>query len=358
MNKNVSLIILMLIIIGGGIWVFFLFEAEQKEMAQDPLSDFQIKDTANIDKVVISEKDFGSIELNRNPKDNKWYINNTSQLAEPYNINLILETAYQIQVKQNIKPELRETAITQMAIRHTKVDYYFKGEDKPRKTWYVGNGTTDHMGTFMLLETYDPKSGKTLKSPEPFIMFKPGVYGTLDTRYFSNLQLWMYPGVFNYKLKDISKIEVDIKNFPQESYKIELLSDGKVSLLDQQSTPIQVFDSNAVKHYVTHYRELFYESFANYLTDFQKDSIDNVAADFNFTVTDVDGKQKNVRLWKIKEQETGFDLAEATYDTGRGLASINGSKEIVKVQFYTWDVLMKPLSYYLPKKTNPFQFKP
>ncbi len=358
MNKNLSIIILTLIIIGGGIWAFFLFEAEQKEMAKDPMSDFQIKDTANVDKIIITEKDFGSIELNRNAKDNKWYINTTSQLAEPYNINLILETAYQIQVKQNIKPELRETAITQMAIRHTKVEYFFNGEDKPRKTWYVGNGTTDHMGTFMLLETYDPSSGKTLKSPEPFIMHKPGVYGTLDTRYFSNKELWMYPGVFNYNIKDISKIEVDIKNYPQESYKIELLSNGKVSLLDQQNNPIQVFDSSAVKHYVTHYRELFYESFANYLSNDQKDSLDKVQADYNFTVTDINGKEKNVRLWKIKQESTGFELEESMFDTGRALVSVDGSKDIVRVQFYTWDVLLKPLNYYLPKKTNPFQFNP
>ena len=356
MKKNLVLIILLLVIVAGAFWAYSLFEAEKRELATEPLSDFQIKDTANVDKIIITEKDFGSITLNRNKSDNVWYINDSKEIAQPYNVNLILETAFQIQIKQNVSNELRETALTQLAIRHKKVEYYFDGEDKPRKTWYVGNGTTDHMGTYMLLELYDKSSGKSLRSPDPFIMHKPGVYGTLETRFFANKQDWMYPGVFNYNIKDIASIKVENNEFSGESFTVNVQESGKVELLDGSANKVNIFDTSEVRHYVTHYKDLFYESFATNLEAHEMDSIYNAQPQYIFNVTERNGNKKIVKLWKIKKEQESVGLDQMQFDTGRAYASINGSKELVKVQFFTWDVLFKPLSYFRPKQASPFQY--
>jgi hypothetical protein len=354
MKNNVVLIVLILVIAIGGFWAYSLFQEEGREMSVEPLSDFQIKDTANVTKIVITEKDLGSITLNKKKK--VWYINDSKDIAQPYNVNLILETAFQIQIKQNVSEELKETAITQLAIRNKKVEYYFNDETTPRKIWYVGNGTSDHMGTFMLLEIKDKETGKMMRSPEPFIMFKPGVHGTLDTRFFAHKESWMYPGVFNYNVKDIASIKVENNTSPANSYNIKVYEDGKVSLQDGQGTPVNVFDTSEVRHYVTHFKELFYESFAKELSTKQQDSVLQVTPNFSFTVTETNGNSKNVRVWKIKKDPDEIALDQVNYDTGRAYASINGSKDLVKIQFFTWDVLFKPLSYFLPKETSPFQF--
>ncbi len=356
MKNNIVLIILVLVIAVGGFWAYTLFEEEKREMSIEPLSDFQIKDTASVSKIVITEKDLGTITLTRSKKDKNWYIDDTKEIAQPYNVNLILETAFQIKIKQNVSAELKETALTQLAIRHKKVEYFFEGEDNPRKIWYVGNGTTDHMGTFMLLEIRDEETGKMMRSPDPFIMFKPGVYGTLDTRFFANKESWMYPGVFNYNLKDIANIKVENFDIPTDSYQIDLLENGKVKLNNHLKANVAVFDTNEVKHYASHYKSLFYEKFATELSPSESDSILKATPNFKFTVTEHSGVSKNVRIWKIKKDINQVGLNEMQFDTGRAFASIDGSSDIVKIQFFTWDVLFKPISYFMPKKANPFQF--
>lgn len=356
MKNNVVLIVLILIIAVGSFWAYSLFEQEKREMSIAPLSNFQIKDTANVTKIIITEKDLGSITLNRGKNDNTWYINETKDIAQPYNVNLILETAFQIQIKQNVGAELKETALRQLAIRNKKVEYYFNDETTPRKIWYVGNATADHTGTFMLLEVKDEETGTMMRSPEPFIMFKPGVQGTLDTRFFAHKESWMYPAVFNYNIKDIAKIKVQNNTIPNDSYSIDVFENGDVALYDRKENTVPVFDTNEVRHYVTHFKELFYESFAKELTRSQQDSVLKAIPNFSFTVTENNGDSKNVRIWKIQKSNDEIGLNEIQYDTGRAYASVDGSEDLVKIQFFTWDVLFKPISYFLPKEASPFQF--
>lgn len=346
MKKNLPLFILAFVLLIGGIYAFFLFESE-REVADEPLSDFSIKDTANVDKVIITEKDQGSITLLR--KDNEWIIESTGEKAQPYNINLILETAYQIQIKQSLTDDAIENVIQQLAIRHKKVEFFFNGEDEPQKIWYVGGPTNDHMGTYMLLEVRDPSTGTMMRSPEPFIMHKPGVYGTLDTRFFSSVNEWKFPGVFIYKPGEIAQIEIENHRYPEESYKVEVTPQGKVKLLNWDETPVVKFDSSEVRHFVTHYTEIYYESDVKHLNQHQQDSVLALTPIFTLTVTDVNGKKTEARVWdNYNETEEG----SIAVDIGRALCSVNGSKELVKVQYYTWDVLMKPKSYFLPKQPS------
>ncbi|CAG5084851.1 hypothetical protein [Parvicella tangerina] len=350
MKKILPLIILVIALIVGGIYAYSLYQSE-REVAEEPLSDFSIKDTAKVDKVVITEKDIGSITLLR--KKNGWFIASTGEKAQPYNINLILETAYQIQVKQSISEDAKENVIQQLAIRHKKVEYFFEGEDEPKKIWYVGGPTNDHMGTYMLLEVRDPETGKMMRSPEPFIMHKPGVYGTLDTRYFTSINEWKFPGVFIYKPGEIAQIEVENHKVPEDSYKVEVTSAGKVKLLNWDESPVAKFDSSAVKHFVSHYTEIYYESDVKHLTPAQQDSVLSLTPIFTLTVTDKKGEKTEARIWdNFNETESG-GLA---MDIGRALCSVNGSNQLVKVQYYSWDVLMKPKSYFLPKQGVEYQF--
>ena len=67
--------------------------------------------------------------------------------------------------------------IKRLAVNHKRVDIYDQ-KNKLIKTWYIGSPTPDHLGTFMLLK----KDG--IKGSRPYIMFKPGVYGSLDVRFF------------------------------------------------------------------------------------------------------------------------------------------------------------------------------
>lgn len=351
MKKNLPLILLGILLVFGAIYAFYLFKNEDKAVADDALSDFTIKDTANVYKVKITEKDLGSISIIRDNGD--WIIESTGEKAQPYNINLILETAFQIQVKQSISDDAKENVIQQLAIRHKKVEFFFNEEDEPQKVWYVGGPTNDHMGTYMLLEVRDPSTGTMMRSPEPFIMHKPGIYGTLDTRFFTSESEWKFPGVFIYQPGEIAKIEINNHQNPEESYKVEVTPAGKVKLLNWDNSNVLKFDSSSVRHLVSLYTDIYYESVVKHLSQNQQDSVVNVTPLFTLTVTDVMGKKTEARIWDNFNQTDNGGLA---LDIGRALCSVNGSNHLVKVQYYSWDVLMKPKSIFLPKSPLEYQF--
>ena len=341
---NKTKLILLFILLGLGGWYAFTLTQNSSGVSDEPYADFAIKDTANVTKVIVSEKDGGLITIVRG-EDNIWYIEETGNRAQPYNINLILETAFRIKVKQDVPPKNVENIITQLTVRHKKVQFFENGSNTPSKVWYVGNGTNDHMGTFMLLE----KDG--LKSSLPYIMHKPGVYGTLEVRFFSDELQWRYSGVFNYNVGEIKTIDVKFYDQPDQSYSVEVTDKGKVILKDYQNMVIPYFDSTQVKHYVTHYRSIFYESVERNLNAKQIDSVMKSKPIYEFKVTDTKGKTKTAKLWPMAGEETtmeGTPFAEKGYDTERAFCSIDGSKELVRIQFHSWDLLCKPIWYYLP----------
>jgi hypothetical protein len=352
MKKNITLIILGIALIAGGIYAYSLMESENNEVADEPLSDFSVKDTANVTKLVITEKDIGSITLLR--KGSEWIIESTGEKAQPYNVNLILETAYQIQIKQSLSDDAKENVIQQLAIRHKKVEFFFNNEEDPQKVWFVGGPTNDHMGTYMLLEVKDPSTGTMMRSPEPFIMHKPGVYGTLDTRFFTSVNEWKFPGVFIYQPGEIATVEIENHKSEEESYRVEVTPQGKVKLLNWDNTPVAKFDSSGVKHFVSHYTEIYYESDVKHFTPEQQDSILSVSPIYTLTVTDVMGNKTEARIWDNYNPTESGGIA---LDIGRALCSVNGSDELVKVQYYSWDVLMKPKSFFLPQQPVEFQFE-
>ena len=64
----------------------------------------------------------------------------------------------------------------------------------PFKTWYIGSPTQDHTGTYMLLQLGQDKSSK------PYVTYKPGMYGTLEVRFFTDWKAWRSPRIFDYKI--------------------------------------------------------------------------------------------------------------------------------------------------------------
>jgi hypothetical protein len=72
-----------------------------------------------------------------------------------------------------------------------------------------------------------------------------------------------------------------------------------------------------------------------------------IAPDYYFELHDNKNVTKIVNLWKIKDgnSETGWDKEY-------GVININHSKELLRVQFFNWDILFKPLSYFKKNISN------
>lgn len=324
---------------------FFLLSCELSEKESSEIfSDFAIKDTSNVVRFRISDTENNSIVISREDND-IWMIENSHFKARTNNVNLILETFHRIKIKQDVPNKGLDNLLTSLSVRHKKVEIYTKGNNKPIKTWYIGNATQDHLGTYMLLQVGEDKSIK------PFITHKPGVYGSLDVRFFTSWIDWRSSSVFSYyNPYNIKSISVDFNDNNQESYLVERNLDSTVSLIDVNKNKVTYFDSSAVKHYFTHYRKIHYNRI-EVVTLGVRDSIFSLNCNNRIQLKDINNNIIDVEIWKIKMPNDYYDNngLPLKWDPEHAYIRINSGEELLRIQYYSWGILLKPLSFYLPK---------
>ena len=244
MHKNVFKVTFYGLLISG------LFSCNNKNSYYD-LKDFAIKDTSKIIKFKISDTEDNSIVISRNVNSNKWILEGSKYTANKSSVDLLMETFYRIRVKQDVPKSALNTVINRLSVRHKKVEVFFENE-KPFKTWFIGSPTQDHLGTYMLLQNGDKKSSK------PYITYKPGMYGSLDVRFFTDWKGWRSPRVFNYpNPKSIKNISVKFSEKPKESYTISN-KNNTIKLFDLDNKELSNYDTVQVKHYLSHFENVSY----------------------------------------------------------------------------------------------------
>ena len=295
-------------------------------------SDFAVKDTAAIDRFTISDTENNSITISRKEDGKTWKIEGSDYDAQVGSVNLLLETFYRIRVKRDVPERRVEHVLSSLSARAKKVEIFTKHQSKPEKIWFVGGSTQDREGTFMLLQTNDNLS------PVPFVMYKPGIYASMDVRFFTSWVDWRASHVFKYPdIRDISSIQVDFLMDTSNSYKIKRAG-SDVSLFNGSNEKIEYFDTIQAKHYFSHYKKIHYNRIILKQQDFL-DSVFNSACHYNITLIDKNNKSTFVELWKIKSNED--------WDPEYGYIRVDGKNELLRIQFYSWDILFKPLSYFI-----------
>ena len=188
-SKLALLVIALLLIVAGGVYF-----TQGSGVSHLELRDFAVKDTAALERIFMADTYNRTIELVKGD-DGKWRLDN-KVLAQQHSVKLILNTLYRMRVKSPVPKTTHNTVIKGIIAQHTKVELYEKGENTPLKTYFVGNATPDHYGTYMLLETEEGRS------QVPFIMEMPGFYGFLTSRFHCDFNQWRFSGIFNIKEKE------------------------------------------------------------------------------------------------------------------------------------------------------------
>ena len=158
-----SLIYILLILIT--FCVFFLSENKSTIISDNT---FDIADTSIITKVFIADRKGNTISLDK--QDNSWTVNNKFNVRKDA-INVLLSTIHQIKIQQPVSLSAFENVIKDLSTTGVKVEIYAGTE--VLKIYTVGNETSNHLGTYMLLDGSD----------EPFIMHIPYFNGYLTPRY-------------------------------------------------------------------------------------------------------------------------------------------------------------------------------
>ena len=293
MKKNVILLaILALLAITAGV---VYFKSNTGTLADKPLSDFAIEDTAAVTKVVITDHLGKSATLERIQGQRLWKLNNTFQAREDA-VNLMLKTFNRIRIRGNVSDSSRDNMMKLLASSGKRVAIYTGGEE-PAKIWYVGVPTPDHTGTVMLLEI--PEIGR---SEEPYITHIEGFTGFLSTRFFTNEMEWRYTGIFEYPNLEVSRVRVVNHLIPTDSWEVRYGGGNDLTLFgcdaqDQCNAPIPMFDTVAVKDMLLRFKKVHVESFNTQLSAAQCDSLRASQPAYTLSVTNQQGQTVSVDLY-------------------------------------------------------------
>ena len=336
-----------IVVVVVSVLVYFAYTlASQGEgnsrLSDEALSDFAVEDTASIDKLILTDTEGNEgVTLIR---DGKTWNTEEGSCVQQHLVHTILTTIKHVAVKSPVPKGGIENVNRNLTTHHRKVEIYVNGEIA--KTWYVGQPTQDQYGTYMLLK--DPVKGK---SPEPFIMYLPNMFGNLETRFITNPLEFECTQVFAYEPKDIKSINVHIPDSTQYNFTINLLNDNLFDLTSNEKK-VENFDTAMVRAYVLSYRKIHFEQH-NYLIDKKgADSLKATQPWFVIEVTDVAGEKNRVVLYRKKMiyEKYDYDGQLIEFDRDRLWVALNDGRLVVG-QFYTFDKLMKDLRFF--KKAAP-----
>jgi hypothetical protein len=324
--------------------VAFYFNAnvDSSSTSQKAQTDFAIPDTASIGKIFIADTKGKTITLDRT--SGVWIVNDLYPAREDA-ADLLLKTFRNVYVQRPVAKEGQEQVNKVMAAAAKKVEIYDR-EGNWIKTWYVGHGTMDKKGTYMLLET--PEGGK---SSAPFIMDMRGFLGMLDTRFFTNLAEWRSTRILHYPDLQLKEVDVQYPDQPEASFRITYGGGNDIRLFDGTGgTEIAQFDTSLVKDYLLNFKLASFENFNNLLSPAQEDSVKTLTPYQIIKVTD-SRQERTLRLWfrAAPEGQTEMDGETLSEIDRERIYAMVDDGELAFAQRFVWENFRAPLQAFLLK---------
>ncbi|MFN0032607.1 MAG: hypothetical protein ACKVOR_10650 [Flavobacteriales bacterium] len=345
MKKNLLLlfVLIVLAVVSFIIWK----QNTNSTLANKPLSDFTIEDTARVNKIVISDMQGGRAVLERIPGNTLWLLNG-KYFARKDATDLLLKTMNRIRVRGNVSEKGRDNMMKLLITSSKKVEIYM-GENEPAKIYYVGNATEDHTGTMMLLEI--PGIGR---SEDPYITHMEGFTGFLTTRFFTSEMEWRYTGIFEYPALDINRVRMINHNNTNYSFEVNYTGGNNISMntgyiADNNtfSLPVKTFDTLAVKDFLLKFKKAHVESYNTLLRPEAMDSLRNTKPAFTIYVRENSGTEKHIDLYLKRASKLTYDEAGNPFPWDRDyFYARTDADEFAMAQMYTFEPMVQPFDYY------------
>ena len=152
----------------------------------------------------MSDKAGNKIELEREGKD--WIINNKYKVFDQQ-IDYTLQVMKDIRVDKSVSEKKMDFVIKNIATTGVKVEIYKQSEKI--KSYYIGGNTSDHKGTYMIMEGSETAYILTIPNRLPGILNpKYGLEGI-----YVNANTWREPITISIDKKEIKSIKlVDLSN--------------------------------------------------------------------------------------------------------------------------------------------------
>lgn len=348
MKKNILLFIV-LVVLATAAWLVYK-KNNVSSIADQPLTDFAIADTASVTRIVITDLHGQHAVLQRIPGERLWKLNDKFY-ARADAIDLLLKTFNRISVRGSVSDRARDNVMKLLVTAGKKVEIYTT-DDEPAKIYYVGNATEDHTGTYMLLEI--PGIGR---GEDPYITHMEGFTGFLTTRFFTSENEWRYTGIFEYPQLEFNRVRFVNHFNTNYSYEVNYnggnditMNSGYIASDQSFSVPISQFDTLAVKNLLLLYKKVHVESYNTLLRPEAMDSLRNTSPAFTIYVRENSGTEKHIDLYlKRASKPTLDDEGNASPWDRDYFYALTNTDEFAMAQLYTFEPLVQPVEVYFKK---------
>ena len=344
-NRTILIVVILLAIIAA-----ILFLTTSTSTFKRSLSDFAIDDTSNVSMIFMSDKNNNNLKLRKLSPGN-WLVNDKYP-GHPFNIPMLLGTMLNLQVKEPVAKSAQSNILRQLAVSSVKVEVYQREyrvnllgvhlfpHEKRTKVYYVGGATPNNRGTYMLME----------KSSEPFVTFLPGLRGFVSSRYMPFEKYWRDYSIFRKDIHAIASVKVEFPAAPENSFLVINHSEGSpefVSLDDNRPAPS--FDTIRVMNLLNSFRSITFETVVTGMDEHRKDSILSSVPFHIITLTDTAGNVYTAKTFRKEpgQGDTDYEGKPVSYDLDRMYALINDGQDFTLVQFFVFDRIIRPKTFYL-----------
>lgn len=315
--------------------VVFFMACGGKDSAMDAdYTQFKIEDTASIQKIQISNNGGSKVTLIRNP--NEWTIEGLSLPARRDLVEVTLSTLRRMEVKEFIPKNGQQEVFKKLSVYGTRVEVF--GKDKePIRTFFVGGPTQNHLGTYMMLQG----------SEVPVIVYVPGFRGYLTNHFNPSVLEWKTKQIFNHHIRDIASVQVVHHQRPESSFRIDVLSPSRFSLVQLQTgTASPKADTSLIKVFLQNFKVMGFENWVDVNTA-RMDSVQRKYALHTIILKDRNGKESSVKLCAIPLPKGTLNMLGDPIDIDVDrMYGILKNGEVTLCQFFTFDPVTVPIEYF------------
>lgn len=307
----------------------YVYRSQQSSTIRGELTDFAVKDTASIDRIVLKDESGETVDLKRMP-DGSWKLND-KYTARQDAVETLIYTIGKVSVKAPVGQQNMQSVLKNIIANHVLVEIY-QGGSEPSKSYYVGGPDESHTGTNMLMKS----------SNRPFVMHIEGFHGFLTPRYFTSLNEWRHRGVFEYTPGEIRSVEVSYKQNPERNFRIEATEGGQYQVFQgEKMDPVSAADTLLVEAYLSSYQMIHYESYEETKNEAFIDSVKASEPMFTISLVTTTGENRTVHGYR-KPMKGGEDMEgnPIDYDLDRLYIWVDSSEFLV-AQYVIFDKLTK-----------------
>ena len=190
----------------------------------------------------------------------------------------------------------------------------------------------------------------------PYIVHIPGFRGCISPRFYIDPYLWRSHSIVSLPVQKIARVELEIPSMPTESFAVVREGEGFTFNLLNPPTKVEGFDTARVAQLLSSFVNLNFDEYAKVVPKVELDTTFSREPRTILRITDTEGETRELKTYiKYSNPDDLRAMPDTTmyqvFDLDRLYAVLDG-KDTVLIQYYTFDNILQPASFFLGREKN------